>query len=125
MALLHDAGEYVIGDMISPVKGYLGENFQNLECKIQESIHLRFGLLSQTPQKIKTLIKEADLQSAFLESVYLAGFTETEALKHIGTPPKNAHKYNVAPLTTREAYKQFLQRFETLQSRINKTKKPK
>ena len=119
MALIHDASEYVIGDMISPVKGYISGEFNNLETKIEQAVHLRFGLESKIPVNIKKIIKTADLNSAYLEAIHLAGFTQEEALKYIGNPPANADKYCVKPLPTQEVYKKFLERFSFLQERFN------
>ena len=59
-ALLHDAPEYVIGDMISPFKALLGESYKEIEARLQEAIHIRFGLAPITPQRLKKQIKKAD-----------------------------------------------------------------
>ena len=64
-ALLHDSPEYVIGDMISPFKALLGESYKTIEARLQEAIHIRFGLRPVTPQKLKRLIKKADLICAY------------------------------------------------------------
>src|SRR5690606_19895026 len=40
-ALLHDAPEYVIGDMISPFKAALGGEYKVVEARLQRAIHLR------------------------------------------------------------------------------------
>ncbi len=85
-ALLHDAAEYVIGDLISPVKNSVGEGYEILEKKLMLAIHQRFGITSPLPQIIKKKIKVADKYSAWLESINIAGFTKTEANKIFGTP---------------------------------------
>lgn len=83
-ALLHDAPEYVIGDMISPVKSAVGEGYGDLDARLTAAIHLRFGLPSVIPKAVKQAIKRADKVSAWLEAVQLAGFSETEANKLFG-----------------------------------------
>ncbi len=86
-ALLHDAPEYVIGDMISPVKDAVGPQYSELDARLSAAIHLRFGLPAVLPQKIKRAIKRADKLSAWLEATQIAGFAITEANKFFGSPP--------------------------------------
>src|SRR5437867_4646360 len=78
-ALLHDASEYVIGDMISPFKAALGVNYKDFEARLENAIHVRFGLPAATPPEIKALIKQADRACAFFEATQLAGFTHEES----------------------------------------------
>ncbi len=78
-ALLHDAPEYVIGDMISPVKAAVGPEYQALDQRLSAAVHLRFGLPAQLPVAIKKAIKRADQVSAWLEATRIAGFAEAEA----------------------------------------------
>lgn len=85
-ALLHDAPEYVIGDMISPVKAAVGPDYGVLDDRLTAAIHLRFGLPATIPVIIKKQIKAADKISAWLEAVQIAGFTRTEADKLFGKP---------------------------------------
>jgi len=85
-ALLHDAPEYVIGDMISPVKAAVGPGYGDLDDRLTAAIHIRFGLPAQTPKWVKTKIKRADKISAWLEAQQLAGFTRDEADKLFGRP---------------------------------------
>ncbi len=85
-ALLHDAPEYVIGDMISPVKAAVGPGYETLDERLMAAIHIRFGLPAQVPVAIKKQIKKADKISAWLEAVQIAGFTTTEADKFFGKP---------------------------------------
>src|SRR5579863_476136 len=73
-ALLHDAAEYVIGDMISPFKAALGLDYRTFEGRLERAIHIRFGLPTRTPAEIKRLIKTADSLSAYFEAIDLAGF---------------------------------------------------
>jgi len=83
-ALLHDAPEYVIGDMISPVKAAVGPGYEVLDDRLMAAIHIRFGLPAQVPADVKKKIKKADKISAWLEAVQIAGFTKTEADKLFG-----------------------------------------
>lgn len=80
-ALLHDAPEYVIGDMISPVKAALGQEYGAMDARLAAAIHLRFGLPAALPAPVKRRIKTADRVSARLEAVTIAGFAPAEARK--------------------------------------------
>lgn len=85
-ALLHDAPEYVIGDMISPVKAAVGPGYGALDDRLTAAIHLRFGLPAVLPKTVKALIKRADKLSAWMEATQIAGFTSAEADKFFGKP---------------------------------------
>ena len=85
-ALLHDAPEYVIGDMISPVKAAVGPGYGELDDRLMAAIHIRFGLPATLPKTIKSQIKRADKVSAYMEAVQIAGFSEAEAAKFFGKP---------------------------------------
>ena len=84
IALLHDAPEYVIGDMISPVKASVGLGYDELDKRLAAAIHIRFGLSAITPKVLKKKIKKADRISAWLEATQLAGFSNSEANKLFG-----------------------------------------
>jgi 5'-deoxynucleotidase YfbR-like HD superfamily hydrolase len=112
-ALLHDAAEYVIGDMISPFKTALGLDYRAFEDRLEGVIHIRFGLPAVTPTPIKNLIKAADRASAFLEATQLAGFEHSEALALFGSTPPQCHQTLIA-LSPAEAAQRYLQRFHTL-----------
>jgi uncharacterized protein len=86
--LLHDAPEYVIGDMISPFKAVIGDSYKAVEKRLLAAIHLRFGLPAKLPEPLQALIKSADHSAAYLEATRLAGFAEAEARKFFGPPPK-------------------------------------
>ncbi len=85
-ALLHDAPEYVIGDMISPVKSAVGPAYGVLDERLTAAIHIRFGLPAAIPVRVKKQIKRADVISAWLEATQIAGFSVQEANKLFGTP---------------------------------------
>jgi 5'-deoxynucleotidase YfbR-like HD superfamily hydrolase len=85
-ALLHDAPEYVIGDMISPVKAAIGAGYGDLDARLTAAVHLRFGLPSMLPAEVKAAIKRADRISAWMEAVHIAGFREEEANRLFGKP---------------------------------------
>jgi 5'-deoxynucleotidase YfbR-like HD superfamily hydrolase len=112
-ALLHDAPEYVIGDMISPFKAALGVDYRTFEDRLETAIHLRFGLPPKTPAEIKALIKQADRVSAYWEAVRLAGFTPAEADRLFGRPP-DAHLPHVDPMPAQAAQERYLARFHVL-----------
>ena len=85
-ALLHDAPEYVIGDMISPVKAAVGPGYEELDVRLTAAIHIRFGLPAKLPVPIKKAIKQADKLSAWLEATQIAGFSKEEANRFFGVP---------------------------------------
>lgn len=85
-ALLHDAPEYVIGDMISPVKASVGPGYSELDDRLAAAVHLRFGLPTTIPARVKRQIKKADKISAWLEATQIAGFDAVEADKFFGKP---------------------------------------
>lgn len=113
-ALLHDSPEYVIGDMISPFKALLGESYKDIEARLQEAIHIRFGLKPVTSAKLKKTIKKADHICAWFEAVQLAGFSEAESNGFFGRPPEEM-KFRLKPLSAPEAQKLFLARFDAIQ----------
>jgi len=84
--LLHDAPEYVIGDMISPFKAVIGGDYKTVEARLMGAIHIRFGLPAAAPTAIATLTKRADHVAAFLEATQLAGFGHDEATAIFGAP---------------------------------------
>lgn len=86
--LLHDAPEYVIGDMISPFKNALGVSYRQFEDKLQQAIHLRFGLPPVIPEEIRAIIKQADIICAYFEATQLAGFTAEEGERYFCKKPK-------------------------------------
>ncbi|GGG79257.1 hypothetical protein GCM10011415_30480 [Salipiger pallidus] len=85
-ALLHDAPEYVIGDMISPVKAAVGPAYKELDKRLEAAIHLRFGLPATLPPALKKRIKRADMVSAYMEATQIAGFSPAEAKRFFGQP---------------------------------------
>ena len=112
-ALLHDAPEYVIGDMISPFKGALGDSYRAIEDRLEAAIHLRFGLPPHPRAALKKLIKHADRICAWFEAVQLAGFAEEEANPLFGAPPEGID-LTLHPLPPSRAQAQFLKRYESL-----------
>lgn len=88
-ALLHDAPEYVIGDMISPVKAAVGLGYEALDQRLTAAIHIRFGLPAKLPAALKKRIKAADTISAWMEATQIAGFDEDEAKKLFKSPPQD------------------------------------
>jgi uncharacterized protein len=84
--LLHDAAEYVVGDVISPFKVVIGEIYREVEGRLLAAIRLRFGLSAQPGPALLRLTKRADRIAAFLEATRLAGFSREEALAYFGRP---------------------------------------
>ncbi|GAB4387890.1 MAG: HD family hydrolase [Albidovulum sp.] len=114
-ALLHDAPEYVIGDMISPVKAAVGPGYGALDERLSAAIHLRFGLPAILPPAVKKKIKKADRISAWLEAVQIAGFTREEADRFFGRPAEAAMAaLRIAPRAPVEARAAFLDRYRAL-----------
>jgi 5'-deoxynucleotidase YfbR-like HD superfamily hydrolase len=113
MALLHDAPEYVIGDMISPFKAALGLDYKAFEAKLEAAIHLRFGLPPHPSAVVKGVIKRADMICAYFEAIQLAGFSETEAKRFFGAPPRNV-ALKLTPQSTALVQEAFLKRFRSL-----------
>ena len=112
-ALLHDAAEYIISDMITPLKSFLGEEYILLEEKIQSAINIRFSLPGEIPKKIYKLIKNCDRQTAFIEAIQLAGFTLKEAKKTLKMP-KSLPDHKIIPISANKAEKLFLKKFMEL-----------
>ncbi len=115
-ALLHDASEYVIGDMISPFKAALGLDYKAFEARLSRAIHMRFSIPVEMPGKIEKLIKRADKASAFFEATQLAGFDHEEAGKIFGRPKSLGKSgfVDLQPLAADDAYQLFMKRFEVL-----------
>lgn len=112
-ALLHDAAEYVIGDMISPFKNALGFDYKKFEARLEEAIHLRFGLPAKMPAPLKKKIKRCDIYCAWFEAVQIAGFDVDEADKFFIRPPEELGLI-IKPKAVKDAQALFLERFEEL-----------
>src|SRR3984885_9515704 len=115
--LLHDAPEYVIGDMISPFKAIIGGAYKEIERRLLTAIHVRFGVPPELPADIVAIIKTADRGAAFLEATLLAGFGVTEARRFFGARPAlpaAAEKDYLTPWPAETAKRRFLERFADL-----------
>jgi 5'-deoxynucleotidase YfbR-like HD superfamily hydrolase len=116
-ALLHDAPEYVIGDMISPFKTVLGGDYKAVEERLLAAIHIRFGLPPVLAPEIARQIKDADRGAAYLEATELAGFAQAEAKRLFGRDPglpSATRQDYLTPWTAAKAEKRFLMRFKAL-----------
>jgi 5'-deoxynucleotidase YfbR-like HD superfamily hydrolase len=114
-ALLHDAPEYVIGDMISPFKSVVGGDYKAVERRLHEAICRRFSLPAEWPPKQTRLIKRADRIAAWFEATQLAGFTHREAAKYFGRPRGIGQmQLDLAPKSAKLVQRQFLRRFAML-----------
>ena len=118
-ALLHDAPEYVMGDIISPFKAAMGGNYKEVENRLLGAIHLHFALPAVPPQALTKAIKRADREAAYLEAVHLAGFDVDEARRYFGEPVFPVFEFEpfeklIRPWPTREAYDRFVEVVEKL-----------
>ena len=118
-ALIHDAPEYVIGDLISPFKAALSLDYKGFEARLLAAIHLRFGLPAELPEEVTRLIKRADKIAAYYEAIGLAGFARQEARRFFGQPRglsagmvKRLSLLEPAP--AHEGEDRFLKRFHAL-----------
>ena len=115
ISLLHDAPEYVIGDMISPLKAVVGGDYKTVEQLLLDAILTRFSLPLKTSVSLKKSIKKADMIAAYYEAVLLAGFSEVEALKYFGRPQSiSPDGLPLVPWPAKIAEKNFLKRFHSL-----------
>jgi len=117
--LLHDAPEYVIGDMISPFKAVLGGDYKAVEKRLLAAIHIRFGLPPQIPLAMEKQIKTADRGAAYLEATELAGFSRDEARRLFGRDPglpDAVREDYLTPWNAAKAEKRFLARFKALEA---------
>jgi 5'-deoxynucleotidase YfbR-like HD superfamily hydrolase len=115
--LLHDAPEYVIGDMISPFKAIIGDAYKAVETRLLAAIHLRFGLPAILPDELTALVKDADRAAAYLEATRLAGFSRAEAGRFFGQPPKFSaaiERDYLTPWPAEVAETRYLERFNKL-----------
>ena len=111
-ALLHDAPEYVIGDMISPFKAALGAAYRSVEHGLQRAVHLRFGLPAELPASVERGIKRADRLCAYHEATQIAGFGVTESRKLFGDPGR--HALTIEALDAEASQALYLARFAQL-----------
>ena len=112
--LLHDAAEYVIGDMISPFKAVIGDSYKATEKRLLAAIHIRFGLPATIPAETERMIKAADRAAAYLEATRLAGFGTAEAQKFFGPPPTLSpalERDYLTPWPAEKAAARYLERF--------------
>ena len=113
-ALLHDAPEYVIGDMITPFKYALGGIYREIEDRLSVAVHIRFGLPASLPEPVSRAIKRADRMAAWLEATQLAGFSEQEAAKILRRPRDTPDNMRLRPLPPDQAADMFLKKFRLL-----------
>ena len=115
-ALLHDAPEYVIGDMISPFKSVMGGSYKDCELRLQRAIHLRFSLPPEPAAALRRDIKRADQIAAYFEATLLAGFSTAEATEFFGRPRGfSAERFDFTPRSVTWAQDAFLRRFSALE----------
>ncbi|WOC15152.1 YfbR-like 5'-deoxynucleotidase [Pseudochrobactrum sp. MP213Fo] len=120
LALLHDAPEYVIGDMISPFKAVMGGAYKQIEARLEAAIHLRFALPAAPSAALKKAIKKADIISAYFEATELAGFSDAEAAEIFGRPRGfHAGYFDLTPQPTADIQQAFIARFDALEVKIH------
>jgi 5'-deoxynucleotidase YfbR-like HD superfamily hydrolase len=121
VALLHDAPEYVIGDMISPFKAVIGESYKSVEGRILAAIHMRFALPANQPAALLKIVKQADSVAAFIEATRIAGFTVAEAEQFFGRPKIAMRNIDplMTPMDSAHAETLFLARFRELEDEMN------
>lgn len=116
ITLLHDAPEYVVGDMISPFKAVIGGDYKTVEDRLLAAIHMRYSLPSETPQTLKKAIKKADGISAYFEATQLAGFSQNEAVNFFGRPRGfSPDMFDLTPLPPQQAQSLFLNTFTKIE----------
>ena len=116
-ALLHDAAEYVIGDMISPFKAVVGSAYKEVETRLESAIHLHIGLATHPSRKLQKEIKKADRIAAYFEATELAGFANDEAVRFFGRPSGVVlEQLDMTPLPAIVAQRQFMQRLAAVQA---------
>jgi 5'-deoxynucleotidase YfbR-like HD superfamily hydrolase len=115
-ALLHDAAEYVIGDMISPFKAVVGGDYREVENRLKRAIHLRFALPAEPPSALVEAIKRADHVAAYFEATELAGFTIAEATRFFGRPRGfDSSRFDLIPRAPNKVQREFLSRFAAIE----------
>jgi hypothetical protein len=121
-ALLHDAPEYVMGDIISPLKSAMGGDYKDLETRLLSAIHIRFSMPANRPAALSRAIKKADRDAAYFEAVNLAGFEADEARRYFGAPDLAQFEVDdfdrlIRPWPTQEAHDRFIEAFGLLAGR--------
>ena len=114
-ALLHDSAEYVIGDMISPLKSHLGNTYEELDEKLTRAICIRFNIPTKKIKIIKRRVKLADKKAAWLEAIHLAGFSKQEADRIFGKHEEiKGYENSLLPKPPFFVRKKFVNRFNDL-----------
>jgi 5'-deoxynucleotidase YfbR-like HD superfamily hydrolase len=120
MALLHDAPEYVIGDIISPFKAVIGDAYKEVESRLIAAIHLRFSLPAKPSAAVMRMTKSADRAAAFFEATHLAGFAQEEADRFFGRPDIRLRELEqlMAPMPSDKAEDLFISRFRAIEAEM-------
>ena len=117
ITLLHDAPDYVIGDMISPFKAVVGGGYNSVVKRLEAAIHIRFGLPPHPTLALKAAIKKADQVAAIFEATVLAGFTAAEAKKFFGQPRGiTLDMLAISPMPALDAQARFVERFHEIEA---------
>ena len=118
-SLLHDAPEYVIGDLISPFKPAIGADYKVFELRILSAIFKRFQIFEEMTDEAHRWIKRADEIAAYFEAIYLAGFSLDEANTYFSPPLEDEGDFKtwltrIEALCVRDAEAEFLKQFHDL-----------
>ena len=113
-ALLHDAPEYVIGDLITPFKYALNNSYRHVEDNLMKAIHIRFGLPPELPKLIASKIKKIDKAVAWYEAINVAGYNKKEAMVILKKPVLKYNIEKISPIRPNIIAKKFLKRFSEL-----------
>ncbi|SMQ60036.1 hypothetical protein SAMN06295905_0319 [Devosia lucknowensis] len=122
-ALLHDAPEYVMGDIISPFKAAMGGNYKDVENRLLSAIYLRFSLPATMTVALGKLVKKADREAAYFEATHLAGFDPAEARRLFGQPEQSAFDIEaferlIRPWPTQQANERFIETFQSISASL-------
>ena len=113
-ALLHDAPEYVIGDLITPFKYALNNSYRDVEENLMKAIYIRFGLPAKIPKPIELKIKRIDKAVAWYEAIAIGGYTENEAKQILKDPDLSLTNKKIIPLSPNTIAEKFLKKFNQI-----------
>lgn len=101
-ALLHDASEAYLSDIVSPAKRML-EDYKSLEADVMQAIEKKFNINTKV-----TVIKLADTNALYAEALHFYGNVKEWGIDDFH------NDYKIEPLEPKRAKEQFLQRYAEL-----------
>jgi hypothetical protein len=105
-ALMHDAAEAYVGDMVQPLKQLLPD-FKEIEKWVFDKVKLAFNLKGEEPEEVKLW----DLKILYEEAKVVMGI---DAEKEGWNLPPNPNMPKIRPWPKKKAKELFLQRFNEL-----------